>query len=461
MIEIAANLAFPAFSQHAALNTILKAKSAGVLHTALPPSAVVREAPLVRSVGEVFEGHIAHGSPGRHDSGDALFVGDLGEVYRQHVRWKALLPRVETFYAVKCNPDPAVIKLLADLGTSFDCASMTEIQMVLDTNNVDPSRIIYANPCKQASHIAYASSVGVRMMTFDNKDELYKIRRIAPDAQLVLRILTDDSKSLCKLGTKFGASLDCTGELLATARELGLNIIGVSFHVGSGCFEAQAFGDAVMRAKYVFDQGREYGYNFTLLDVGGGFPGNGVAEGITFPEIAGILGPAIDRYFPPSVRVIAEPGRYYVSSAFTLAVNVTSRRSICNLNANGVAGDDSSAFMYYVNDGVYGSFNCLMFDHATVYPRILARNGVCCYDFSTSAVMNISPEEREYNCSIWGPTCDSIDCIIKKCSLPKLEVGDWICFENMGAYTMCAASVFNGFQKTAIQYINSEVAVEI
>lgn len=460
MIEIATNIANIAFPQHAALNTIIKAKSAGVLHTALPVS-IVRETPLVRSVDEVFKGHILHGSPSRPDAGNALFVGDLGEVYRQHVRWKALLPRVEPFYAVKCNPDPSVIKLLADLGTSFDCASMTEIQLVLDSTDVDPSRIIYANPCKQASHIGYASSIGVRMMTFDNKDELYKIRRIVPDAQLVLRILTDDSKSLCKLGTKFGASLECTGELLATARELGLNVIGVSFHVGSGCFEAQAFGDAVMRAKYVFDQGREYGYNFTLLDVGGGFPGNGVEDGITFPEIAKILAPAIDRYFPPSVRVIAEPGRYYVSSAFTLAVNVTSRRSVFNSNANGATGGDNPAFMYYVNDGVYGSFNCLMFDHATVYPRILCRKGIWCYDFNTTTAINISPEEKEYNCSIWGPTCDSIDCIIKQGSLPELQVGDWICFENMGAYTMCAASVFNGFQKTAIQYINSEEAVEV
>lgn len=128
--------------------------------------------------------------------------------------------------AVKCNPDPMVLRLLAALGAGFDCASKSEIQAVLDLD-VDPSRIIYANPCKQASFIRFAASKNVEMMTFDNAEELYKIKDLYPNAKLVIRILADDSKSLCKLGLKFGASLSCTASLLKTARELGLDVIGV------------------------------------------------------------------------------------------------------------------------------------------------------------------------------------------------------------------------------------------
>ncbi|CAG8683625.1 5598_t:CDS:2, partial [Racocetra fulgida] len=239
------------------------------------------------------------------DAENAFFVANLDEVYNQHLRWKSLLPRIEPFY-----------------GTGFDCASKVEIQTVLDIG-VDPSKIIYANPCKQASFVRYAAEHNVKMMTFDNSDELYKIKRYFPDAQLVLRILTDDSMSLCKLGLKFGASLDSTGSLLQTARKLDLNVIGVS-----GCYDENAFIDAVHRAKFVFDQASELGFNFHLLDVGGGFSHSRDCDGITFEKIAAILGPEIDSLFPPNVRVIAEPGRYYAAPAFTIATHIIARRTV-------------------------------------------------------------------------------------------------------------------------------------
>ena len=119
-----------------------------------------------------------------------------------------------------------LLKLLAALGTGFDCASKSEIQTVLELG-VDPSNIIYANPCKQGSFIRFAAEHDVKMMTFDNAEELYKIKRLFPNAQLIIRILADDSKALIRLGDKFGASLDNTGSLLQTARELDLNVIGV------------------------------------------------------------------------------------------------------------------------------------------------------------------------------------------------------------------------------------------
>ncbi|CAG8630091.1 9953_t:CDS:2 [Acaulospora morrowiae] len=395
------------------------------------------------------------------DNENSFFVADLGQIYSQHLRWKAHLPRVEPFYAVKCNPDPMLLRLLSALGTGFDCASKAEIQTILDLG-VDPSRIIYANPCKQASFVRFAAERNVQMMTFDNVDELYKIQRYFPDAQLVLRILADDSKSLCKLGLKFGAPLESTGLLLQTAKELKLNVIGVSFHVGSGCYDETAFVDAVYRAKSVFDQASKiFGFDFHLLDVGGGFSHALNGDGITFERIAALLGPVIDKLFPPDVRVIAEPGRYYAAPAFTIATHIIARRTVHRvgedeqtsdmdavLNDVSSTEDDQPSYMYYINDGMYGSFNCILFDHQIVHPKVLYKGGVFSFDESL--------EGSNYNCSIWGPTCDSIDCITKNGCLPELFPGDWLYFEEMGAYTICAASQFNGFKKSEVLYTTTD-----
>ncbi|OZJ04325.1 hypothetical protein BZG36_03159 [Bifiguratus adelaidae] len=403
---------------------------------------------------------------------DAFYVADLGEVWRQHWRWKELLPRIEPFYAVKCNPDPKVVKLLADLGIGFDCASKNEIKQVLDLG-VDPSRIIYANPCKQSSFVRYATNNDVRMMTFDNTEELHKIKKLFPEAHLVLRILTDDSKSLCQLGLKFGAPLDSCRHLLETAQALDLNVIGVSFHVGSGCYDEHAFEDAVLRARHVFDLGLELGFDFRFLDVGGGFPGADVQEGITFSKVAAILGPAVDRHFPdPAIRVIAEPGRYYAASAFTLATSIIARRTVLRdhsavakdqhdcqgsvgdnevINDSSPSMDDHPAYMYYINDGMYGSFNCIMFDHQQPVPKILQKGGK--YIYSPYNPPYTSHDNTQvFDTSIWGPTCDSIDCVVKKCEMDQLDVGDWLVWENMGAYTAAAGSAFNGFERVSVFY---------
>ncbi|KAI4594931.1 Ornithine decarboxylase [Pestalotiopsis sp. 9143b] len=375
---------------------------------------------------------------------DTFFVGDLGEVYRQHMRWKKNLPRVKPFYAVKCNPDPQVIKLLAGLGTGFDCASKSEIEQVLDLG-VDPSRIIYAQPCKTNSYVRYVANQGVKQMTFDNADELRKIAKLYPDAELYLRILTDDSSSLCRLSLKFGASLDSTEELLALAKDLGLNVVGVSFHVGSGASDPLAFLKAVQDAAHVFKQAASFGFDLKTLDVGGGFCGE------TFEAMAHTLREALDEYFPPTVNIIAEPGRYYVSTAFTIACNIIARRTIQD-PATGEA-----SYMAYINDGLYGNFSSIMFDHQHPIAKVLRTGRQTLYNtplaesFPEGAV-----EGLEY--SIWGPTCDGIDRITESIRFDhELDVGDWFYFENMGAYTKCSATRFNGFSDAHdVIYVCSE-----
>ncbi|KAI0381901.1 pyridoxal-dependent decarboxylase [Hypomontagnella monticulosa] len=375
---------------------------------------------------------------------DTFFVGDLGEVYRQHMRWKKNLPRVKPFYAVKCNPDPKVIQLLAGLGTGFDCASKSEIEQVLNMG-VDPARIIYAQPCKTNSYVRYVATQGVKQMTFDNADELRKIAKLFPDAELYLRILTDDSSSLCRLSLKFGASLDSTDDLLALAKELGLNVVGVSFHVGSGASDPLAFLKAVRDADTVFKQAYAHGFDLTTLDVGGGFSGD------SFEDMAHVLREALDEYFPPHVNIIAEPGRYYVSSAFTIACNIIARRSIDD------PATGKTSYMAYVNDGLYGNFSSIMFDHQHPVAKVL-RSGK--RSFYNTPLANGFPEGvdagREY--SIWGPTCDGIDRITESIRfIQELDVGDWLYFEDMGAYTKCSATKFNGFPDSHdVIYVCSE-----
>lgn len=381
---------------------------------------------------------------GREDKDDAFYIGDLGDVVRKHKLWMSQLSRVEPFYAVKCNDDPAVLATLAQLGTGFDCASKSEIQKILELK-VDPERIVYANPCKQNSHIRYAAKHSVSMMTFDNEPELYKVKANYPNAKLIIRIAPpDDSKSQCQLGMKYGCSLKSVPKLLKIAKDLSLDVIGVSFHVGSGCYDSIAYSAAVAASRTVFDIAENNGFHFELLDIGGGFPGQESAK-LSFQEICSVLRPSLDMYFPKSmgVRIIAEPGRFFVASAFTLAVNVISKRVVpreefkaedheAELTAN-----DQPRYMYYINDGVYGSFNCLLYDHATVEPSLLE-------DYHGEPV---------YSSSVWGPTCDGLDCVNEEVALPELDVGDWIVYRDMGAYTMCAASNFNGMPKPRSYYL--------
>ncbi|KAG0329699.1 hypothetical protein BG000_011994, partial [Podila horticola] len=180
--------------------------------------------------------------------------------------------------------------------------------------------------------------------------------------------------------------------------------------------------------------------------------------GITFEKVAAILGSTVDALFGPEVRVIAEPGRYYVGSAFTLATQVIARRTIVRDVTQDKEKEEEEdreqpAHMYYVNDGMYGSFNCIMFDHQVCEPQVLLKDGAFAYK------QDQNEDEERGVASVWGPTCDSIDCISTKARLPLMETGDWMYFENMGAYTITAASQFNGFRRSEVLYATTEPEV--
>ncbi|KAI7260203.1 Ornithine, partial [Hortaea werneckii] len=249
-------------------------------------------------------------------------------------------------------------------------------------------------------------------------------------------------------------------ELLALAKQLDLNVAGVAFHVGSGASDPSAFLKAVSDARLVFDQAHELGFTPHTLDIGGGF----ISE--TFEDMAAIVSGALTQHFPSHIRIIAEPGRYYTSSAFTLACNVIARRTVEDKHRA------VPSYMLYMNDGVYGNFSSIMFDHQHPIPQILStgrrQDG---FNYSTDSLADsgyTSAEDDGDNAtstsrpaieySIWGPTCDGIDCIAEKwTSSETLDVGDWLYFEDMGAYTKCSATRFNGFTNLhETVYISSE-----
>ncbi|KAK3861728.1 hypothetical protein Pcinc_032344 [Petrolisthes cinctipes] len=358
---------------------------------------------------------------GEPDMEDPFYILNVGDLVQKIKVWKLKMPRVKPFYAVKCNDDKTVLEILAAMGTGFDCASKNEIQKVLQLG-VDPSHIIYAHPCKPASHLRHAAKQNISLMTFDNEVELHKIKAYYPQAKLVIRIRCDALDCAIPLGIKFGVYPEDAGALLAVARDLDLNIVGVSFHVGSGCREPQVFSRAIAAAKRVFEEAQDLGFNLNLLDIGGGFLGLGDN---LLDEVAEVVNNALEEYFPEDCgfKVIAEPGRYFVASAFTLATNIVAKRDV---------KDDSGSLMstmYYINDGIYGSFNSIVIDGQIVH-------GVPLKDCGESPL---------FPCSIWGPTCDSSDQVLSSAALPRLSCGDWLVWPGLGAYSMVGAGTFNGF----------------
>lgn len=366
----------------------------------------------------------------------SFYVVDLGEIIRRHKRWVNLLPNVEPFYAVKCNPNNVICQLMALLKTGFDVASKNEINIVKD--NVDKEKIIYAHPYKDWVSLQYAKSTKVNLSVFDSTKELLKIKLFHPQCKLLLRIKVDDTHSQCKLNEKFGIETDDTSidKILKYAKFLDLNVCGVCFHVGSDCSDPQQYQKAISTARKVFDMGKQCGFDMNMLDIGGGFPGkNGLEYDNLFESMCNIINKSLEEFFGgekaiENLRVIAEPGRYFVQASHILVMNVIGERTIYNRETN------SKECLYYVNDGVYGSFNCIFFDHQK--PEIIPY---------------IEIDEKKYKSVVFGRTCDSIDKITDNIELPKLDIGDYCYVQNFGAYTVAAATSFNGFPNIKSYYV--------
>ncbi|XP_023113588.2 antizyme inhibitor 2-like [Felis catus] len=365
------------------------------------------------------------------DHRDPFMVADLGVLASRHRAFCQALPRVSPFYAVKCSSSVWVLRVLDTLGTGFDCASQVEMDQVLGLG-VAPSRIIYANPCKPVSHIQYAARHGVRLLTFDSEEELTKVAQHYPGARLVLRLLTEDSESIFPLSAKFGASLESCERLLKSARDLGLAVVGTSFHVGSNCRTPHSFRQAIADCRRVFEMGRAFGHDMSLLDIGGGFPGEAGCEP-QFEEMARVINAALAQDFPEGsgVEIIAEPGRFYAASVCMAAVNIIAKKAV--LESGG-----RRKLLYYLNDGHYGIFRLFLREPAPSMPIV---------------VKELCSDPPLFPCTLYGPTCDAFDKLFREeVQLPELDVGDWLVFPSMGAYTSSMSSTFNGFPPASTYY---------
>ncbi|XP_066589736.1 ornithine decarboxylase 2-like [Prorops nasuta] len=349
---------------------------------------------------------------------EPFYILDLDDLVKKHRDWVRKMPRIVPHYAVKVNPDETVIKVLAALNGCFDCASEQEIRQVMKLG-VSPDRIIFANPAKYLSHIRFARKVGVRKMTADSEVELLKIKKFFPEAEIVLRFRCDAEFTEAHLGLKFGCEPDDAIDLMQFMKNLGLNLHGFSFHVGSPCKEIYAYQRGVKISKRLLAIAEQMGFkDVTLIDIGGGIPGE---SGETLDELAELLNEEI-KDIDRSIRIISEPGRYYVTSAFNLAANLHTKKIVNR--------DDTTMRMYYVNCGVYNSFIEELLDLKARVPTSLYKPG---------------KNEEKYLSTIWGPTCDSFDCIVKNVLLPDYDLDDWLLWTNMGSYTIALSCSFNGF----------------
>ncbi|NXT21883.1 AZIN2 inhibitor, partial [Syrrhaptes paradoxus] len=360
----------------------------------------------------------------------AFFVADLGDVVKKHLRFLKALPRVKPYFPVKCNGSEGVIRLLAELGAGFACTSKAEIARV-QSIGVPADKIFYSSPCKQVAHIRYAADHGVQLMTFDNEVELSKVARNHPGARMLLGVAADSSPSAHPSMT-FGTVLKSCRHLLETAKEQAVEVVGISFQLGSGGLEPQALAQAVAAAQLAFEMGTELGHRMHLLDIGGGFPGTEDARA-RFQEIAAAINSALDLYFPDGcgVEIVARPGRYYVTSAFTLAASITAREEV-------PAEQPGS-------DGRQG--------RSRWHWDIL----VPC-SRSTSSLQRPCPDHPWRSSSLRGPPGHAEDPIADSLELPELQVGDWLIFEDMGAYTIAASSSLAACPQPHITYAMSRLA---
>ncbi|XP_068426158.1 antizyme inhibitor 1-like isoform X2 [Clinocottus analis] len=361
---------------------------------------------------------------------NAFFVADLGVLMRQYVRWRTYMAQIRPYYAVRCNSSPAVIEVLAALGTGFICTNKSELQLV-QSHGILSEDIIYSGVCKQVSQIKYAAKNGIDLLVCDNEAELHKISRCHPNAKLLLQVSTEGSGQDNEMSMTFGCSLKDCRHLLERAKELGVHVVGVRSHIYSACEDDQVYIHAISDARCVFDMGEEIGFDMKILDIGGGFSGSKIQLEVINKAVMSI----VDLYFPPStgVSIIAEPGSFFVTSAFTLAVNVISKEAVARDRPDQAhenpSPNEEPEFQYHMNEGVYGSFASKLSETLITAP---------------SVYRNLSLDAPVFSSSLWGPSGDDLDQVVEHCMLPELNIGDWLTFTQAGAYSMghplCAAT---------------------
>ena len=366
------------------------------------------------------------------EHGTPLFVVDHKELRKQYELFKKHLPRVQAYYAVKANSDPAIVQTFYELGASFDVVSLAEFHLVHENIKSMPAKerqdfiwdkIIYAHPIKDIATLAELDSYKP-LMTYDNHAEIGKVKRYAPRAGLILRLRVPNTGAVVELSSKFGAASGEAVDLIVAAFDAGLVVEGLSFHVGSQCTNFTNYVQALNLAAGIFKEAHQRGHpEVKILDIGGGFPTHYDQHVKPFSQLAKVINAELNRLFPKNLEVLAEPGRFLVATAGTLVATVT-----------GKAVRDGKQ-CYYIDDGVYHTFSGVIFDHIHYAIKAFKKG----------------PTQV---CSVFGPTCDALDTVSLAESLPDLELGDLVYSENIGAYSHASSTCFNGFPPAKVVHLN-------
>ena len=365
--------------------------------------------------------------------GTPLFVVDHDELRRNYAMFRKYLPRIQVYYAVKANSDPAIVRTFYRAGASFDVASMPEFENVYDNIKHLPAKerqdwiwdkIIYANPIKAIETLKQLDQYKP-LVTYDNYEEIKKIKRHAPHAGLALRLMVPNTGAMVELSSKFGASPGEAVDMILEADRVGLTVEGISFHVGSQTTNFGNYVAAINLAANIFKEARDRGYTkMNLLDIGGGFPAPYDASVKPFRELANVINRELDRLFPRDIQILAEPGRFLCATAATAVSKII-----------GKAVRDGK-LRYYINDGVYHTFSGVIFDHCQYHLKAFKKG----------------PTQI---CSVFGPTCDALDVVSMAENLPdNLEIGDLLYSEQIGAYSHASSTYFNGFPPATVVHVN-------
>ena len=365
------------------------------------------------------------------EHGTPLFIIDhevLRETYRQ---FKKYMPRVQAYYAVKSNPHPEVVRTLYKMGASFDVASMPEFELVHDYIKHLPAKerqdfiwdkIIYANPVKAIETLEALDQYKI-LLTYDNIEEVKKIKKHAPNSGLVLRLQVPNTGSVVELSSKFGCPSGEAVDLMLAAKKAGLGVEGISFHVGSQCTNFENYIQALNLAAGIFNEANSRGLNLKLLDIGGGFPAPYDSQVKPFKELAKKINSEIDRLFPKDIEILAEPGRFMSATCATLVAKVIGK------------ADRSGKRLYYIDDGIYHTYSGVLCDHIPYQLKAIKKG-------------------KTQISSVFGPTCDALDTISLSNPLPDLKIGDYVYSENIGAYTWASSTNFNGFPPATVIHLN-------
>jgi ornithine decarboxylase len=366
------------------------------------------------------------------EHGTPIFVIDHEKIRENYREFKSHLPTVQVYFAVKANSNPEIVRTLFKEGSSFDVASMPEFMIVYENIRHMPKKerqdwiwdkIIYANTIKPIETLE-ALDKYKPLVTFDNAEEIKKVREHAPHAGLVLRIRVPNTGSMVELSSKFGAHPGEAVDLIIAAFDTGLEVEGLSFHVGSQCTNFENYVTALQLSSDIINEVEtRTGKKIRLLDIGGGFPVKYNPTVKDFKILARKLNTEIKRLFPKDMEILAEPGRFLVANTCTLVAKVI-----------GKAVRDGKT-CYYINDGVYHTYSGQVFDHVN-YPVLSFKDG-----------------EPQIS-AVFGPTCDAFDTVTLSAELPELEIGDLVYSENIGAYSHASSTYFNGFPPAKVVHIN-------